>query len=213
MVNGAPQDMLSFKPGLSQEEMLRRIDELGMLIEFIAVTEREYVSSQLPSYIFYNREWKSVLVAAIDIPESFLGAFLYHELGHAKKDRVDHAASSMQETDTDLWVSEEVEMHTLEGEVLNRASGGQLFKLYEAIIARAGTDEVNKVLLTLAEKDMQEYERMFDLEGMGLVMYSYCLTQFVTGLSFAAVDHVANDATQRERLKIDAYRFIAKRYQ
>lgn len=179
-------------------------------LEVCVVSKQQETVHKLPSHVYYNLEWRALMVVAINIPDSFLIALIYHELGHAHKHRIENAASATADGLSDLWISEEVEMHQVENQVLTLASNGQLAALYDKIAARAKSATPIVLLGNIQVQDFVEYDRIFGLTEAGPIMANVYLAQFYMGLGFHAIDQKVPE-TERTTAKIAFYRWLVNK--
>lgn len=93
------------------------------------------MTNDLRSTLLYRREWRAIMAAGFDWPDTAFAALLYHELGHALRHR-QSAPSAFAELHEDLYADEENEMYWLEAEVINAATYGAFFSTLDDVIKR-----------------------------------------------------------------------------
>jgi hypothetical protein len=172
-------------------------------LEFCVIPKDEYERAKLPAMVFYRDKWRALMVLAIDMPEKFMTALVFHELGHALRHQQGRPSATAT-AGSDSYISEEVEMHALEDKILNYSSGGKLFTLYKKILARAKTKDPTKVASLIAKEDIATYEKLFDLDEVGPKVINLCYAQFLVGLGFYAI---GDEDPAHMAKKIKYYRF------
>lgn len=193
--------------GSNSERVQRMLEEQAIRQELAFVGQRLAQMHKLPP-IQYFASWKAVRMVALEIPEKFLAALLFHELYHAyvhRQGRDSATASAFSDT----WISEEVEAHELEHEVLNYATGGALNRLYERIAKRDG--DINGQLALISQSDLIEYDEMLGISGSGWGVGSPAIAQFYIGYGMWALNRAPSDDSKMQlKRKIDYYRWIIK---
>lgn len=142
-----------------------------------------------PSPLYYRHEWGSLMVALVDWPDALFPAMLFHELGHAYAHRVQHRASATAPPSSELYVSEEVEMHDLETCVLDAATHGGFAALLDEIVRRAATDaHPAAVLAGIQFGDIAKLEQLCGATGSGPTVLSALHAQFVYAVGVRYID-------------------------
>lgn len=196
---------------ISNEEAEEHVENPGserkLEVSIVPIIQRQKYQGTFPSNLYYRSEWGAVMVTGVVIPDVFLAALLYHEMGHALRHR-QGAPSSTAPANSDIWIWEEIEMHELEHHVLDSAVGGQLSKLYDEILARRSSD-TDLISRHVKIDDLIRFDQMFNLEKTGRELVGVYLAQFETGLRLRAVNIQKLDEGSKRKKKIEVYRQIA----
>ena len=99
-------------------------------------------------------------------------------------------------------------MHELEYEILNSATGGELSKLYDDILARR-TSDTDSISRQVKITDLVRFDQMFNLEKAGQELVGVSMAQFEIGLRFRAVNTEKLNEDAKRKKKIGIYRQIA----
>jgi hypothetical protein len=166
----------------------------------------------LPNSLYYRKEWGSVMADSLQWSDAFLAAITYHEFGHALRHRVDAAPSATAPGNSDLWISEEVEMHELEYQVLDMAVQGRFSQQLDRIIDRVPESDVTlefyrSVADAISAQDWQDFDNLFGLRSAGPKMTSIHCAQFLISLGFRCIERLFPEQERRNR-QIEYYRFV-----
>ncbi|MEI6296841.1 MAG: hypothetical protein WCO84_04325 [bacterium] len=119
-----------------QIQMPTKKDAGGLSSGICFVPETEVRSEKFISSLFWDSGRNCAMLFAFERPISVLAGHLYHEFGHALRDRVDHAKSAYAEPGTVLFAAEEAEMHNLELVVEDAVMGGVYLKAVKEILGK-----------------------------------------------------------------------------
>ena len=192
----------------SMERDLRNAESGKTLeVSIVPIIQRQKYQGMFPSNLYYRSEWGAVMVTGVVIPDVFLAALLYHEMGHALRHQ-QGAPSATAPDNSDTWIGEEIEMHELEYEILNSATGGELSKLYDDILARR-TSDTDSISRQVKITDLVRFDQMFNLEKAGQELVGVSMAQFEIGLRFRAVNTEKLNEDAKRKKKIGIYRQIA----
>jgi hypothetical protein len=173
-------------------------------LEICFVSGREFRDDKLPAALYFREDWNAVMMAAVRWPEPFFSAVLFHELGHALR----HKARSSSPEDQTKWLAEEVEMHELEGEILNARTGGKYFEALDRIIAKnRSCRDTHELLAEFRTKDLFELDRIIGLEKQGILIRNSSCAEHAALLGFRYIDKIKGLSSD----KIAHYRWIADR--
>ncbi len=115
-------------------------------------------SGHHPSMLYWDISSGSVIMAAIEMPESILPGVLFHELGHALRQRVDQSASATAPTTSDLYISEEVEMHDLEAYVDDAVNGKTYLAAVDGIVEQCHGTHPLDVMGVISSEDLERLD-------------------------------------------------------
>lgn len=162
--------------------------------------------NQHPANLYYRREWKAMMVAAIVWPEKVFPALLFHELGHALADK-EGRPSAGADDDSDSWIGEEVEMHTIEENVLNATSGARYHNEIDRILNRSNARSPEEASLSFTISDLKELDRILGCEKGGSEVASSMLAEYRLSLGFRYIDSALPER-ERQEAKIAFYRLV-----
>lgn len=202
-INGAPK-MLFKSTQMDAEKVRAEMERRSKLLELCMMTQDD---PSTPSPLYYNKDWKAMMAPAIKMPDAWLAALSFHELGHALTDRRGEKSASSPEQ-SEEFVREEVKMHMTEQAVLDRAVSGRLTNLFDRILTRAGNADPKLVWLATTTTDLDQFDEILKTRSAGYTMSSIYMAQFLTALSFYAIDQMAVDKDQKMKAKIEAYRLL-----
>lgn len=201
-----------FFQGSSREFLVGKISDYPNypnILEVCVVPQNEMNHpTLLSSTLYYRKEWGAVMVRAIDFSDEFYAAWMYHEMGHALRARVDKVNDRPRSDD---WVWEEIEMHELESQILNEMSQGSFNKLQDRIIDRVeskgftSAHAASVASKSMTQEDLDVFDRMFHLEGIGKKASSIALGQLMLSIRFRYID-LQSPVNERRNRKIQAYR-------
>lgn len=101
---------------------------------FVSKKGVEETTSTVPFSLYWRSDWGLMMPAEYYPPKVFPG-LLFHELGHGLIHPVSPTTIQFAFFSPE-YIKEEVEMHLLEGAVMDRASAGRYFKEADSLIAR-----------------------------------------------------------------------------
>jgi hypothetical protein len=156
-------------------------------------------------HLSYNAEWRALFIAALEYSDdAWFGALTEHELLHALRDK-QGAPSARTQFGNDLYVTEELEAHDLEMDVLDLSTRGQykarLNRIASSISARTTRQFISRVL----PANFQELDALFsqptmDERDFRAAQYILNLTETWLGQKYIGADLLAE--------KIKAYRLL-----
>ncbi len=202
-----PHFRVSYSTGNSSIQMMMDDPKIpdqpeGFEICFYARQEQ----NQYPASLYYRREWQAVMIAAISWPDKVLPAMLYHELGHALSDRKNRPSANATD-DSDSWIGEEVEMHTVEADVLNAACAGQYYAQLDAILKRSEANSPEEAVFKLTIDDLTALDQLLGCEKGGPELASVLLAEHWLILGFRYIDRTV-PKDERQEAKIALYRTL-----
>lgn len=165
-----------------------RSDNSGNHIQRIALViweERNHPKYGKVNFLYENQV-DVVFISALRYPEPLLAARLYHELGHAHKDRFAF------ETKNSV-AAEEVEMHTIEGEVLNRATNSQFSALVNRVIDRIPMPPSfeqwrDKVITHITREDLEQLDKITGTDHLSYRVAKSSIAAFLIHLGFQMIE-------------------------
>ena len=164
-------------------------------------------------FAFFDHTWPAVKVAALDFPELLQTALIFHELGHAQRQLVELNSGINTPLSSDAQMAEEVSLHELEASILDRGSNGQVNQLFDEILRRIASGEINTVLSSVVIADLQRFDAILGMEQSGPAAASISAAQFWLSLGFFCLDRDTNSANPETLLqtKVAFYRWISAR--
>lgn len=114
--------------------------------------------------LFFDGEWRSVIIAAIDWDPIWLQSIALHELFHAKQHRAG-VASAKAPVLSDVWVSEEILAHSLEHEVLEKGTKGKYGEVIRSIVASQTTGNKKDLISRVTLADLNRLDALFRPAG------------------------------------------------
>ncbi len=175
----------------------------------VCVIPQQSWDSRMPSKFMYDTNTHTAYILAIEVPRKLLASTIFHEFGHGVLHKIDHLPDYPPQSD--MGVAEEVAMHEMQNRILNKASGGKLFELFEAIGQRTGDKRGNNnyLMAAVTREDLLAYDNMLQLEGMGSTVAKSAGTLFWLGLAFYNIDQsLHHPQRQRNLTKLWFYRQI-----
>jgi hypothetical protein len=208
--NGVSYDPMPPPPDGNIEAMM--LSHMMMLEVCILPPAQRNHPMLLPNSMYYYQQWQAVMVDSLEWTDEFLAAIAYHEFGHALRHRIDRAPSSTAAGNSDLWISEEVEMHELEMHVLDASVQGRFNPLLDNIIARVGDrgaspETYQELADAITIEDWQAFDALFGIQPAGPRTNSLHAAQFVISLGFRFIERTGSPADRRA-LQTGYYRFV-----
>ena len=173
----------------------------------ICLVSRDQFDPNFPSLAYYDQNWKSLILAAIDYPKVIFDGLVCHELGHALR-HSQNRLSSTSPPGSDLYIEEEVEMHDLESLVFNLATNGRYFASVDSILdTKNNITDFKDVIFSVSINDMRQLDAIVGQEYGGrlsrliAMQHYYALaTRYLEGLNLVSGDIV------KEKIKF--YRWL-----
>ena len=160
-----------------------------------------------PSSLYYSQGEQAVMVAGLDWPQSFFSAALLHELWHAlcnKEGRPSATASN----DSDLWIGEEVDSHTIEADVLNAATDGRYYRAIGIVINQGNFSSLNSIKTEVTAEQLWQLDEALGLRTVGREITSPLVAQHLFALGLILVKELP--AKERREALIGYYRVITR---
>lgn len=160
--------------------------------------------------MFYRQDWQAIVAMAMDMPRCLTLATMYHEMGHAYKHKVEHAASATAPPTSNLYVAEEIEMHELEKTLLERCTQGKKAELHNKILDRAGSAaSYQAAIAAITPQDLDEYDAILNAQNAGGKLTGLYIAGLMVDLGTEWIDrHVP--AGDRAKAKIGMYFWVTK---
>lgn len=151
--------------------------------------------------LFYDKEWRALVIGAMDWDDIWFQAVTLHELYHAKMYR-DGAPSSVSPPMSNLYIQEEVSAHNLEHEILNLQTGGKYNKIVKEILNSKKAGNQKELIEQITAEDLILLDGLF---GVGRSRETGIrLTQFYFSLLNEWVDR---QFKQEDRAKEKSYNY------
>lgn len=155
------------------------------------------------SYLAYDREWRALLMPAIDFADrGWFDALVIHEMHHGlclKR----NLPSSHAPTLSNAWISEELQAHELESRVLDEATAGRYFHRLGEIIKRSKSQSLDDFLVGLTAADVRSLDELF--APAGKLEGALRTAQYVLNLSLTWID---SRGGRTSAAKVRAYRAL-----
>lgn len=202
-----------YRDGISHALVTTR-DELPAegALEVCFIPQDQYASGQHASYCYYRKGWGALMLAALEIPDGAFTGVLFHELGHAVHHRQGRPSATAA-PGTDLYITEEVEMHGLETAVFDAVSGGRFTAALDAIIARLlAATNVQEVIVSITQDDLRQLDAAIGAVAAGRTVTGILGAHYVYALGSRFIQHrpgVAQGLAQH----IGLYRWLTTRTQ
>lgn len=147
-----------------------------------------------PSSLSYNSDHKMVMVAAVDWPPKIFAAMLMHEFYHAYRDMTGKTNNAVSD-DSDEWIGEEVEAHSLEAYILNKAAGGAYFKEIDQLLVEERVTSMEGTYKVLTPSNLKKLDVVLGTQKLGQNVMNALVSQhmFVTGLRYAEKHLIKED--------------------
>lgn len=161
-------------------------------------------SDAQPSVLYYRPDWGALMISAIGYPPKVFAALVFHELGHAKRHKIDKANSAFEKGGTDVWIEEEVAMHELEADILNAASEGKFYAYIDNLVQ--GASSFQEAIYQLRLKDLVKLDEIIGCSECGIKVSNLMMAQYFMSIGMR---HFKQEKVVNERQKrIELYRFI-----
>ena len=200
-----------FANGASLKFFNGKFEDLGkdtIEICMIPMDQYQIYRQKIPAALWYRKDWKALMITAIDFSDAFLTALVYHEMGHWLRHK-QGASSATAMTGSDSFISEEVEMHELEYKVLNFFSKGKLKKLMKSICARSKSKENPKDALNYVTRDdLVAFDVMLGTVDAGQRTIGTYGAQFLTSVGLECINQNTN--SDQAKAKIKYYRWLSQ---
>ncbi|MEK7124904.1 MAG: helix-turn-helix domain-containing protein [Patescibacteria group bacterium] len=159
-------------------------------------------------HLLYDNLWRVCIMAMLDYPDrTWRDAAFIHELWHAKRDR-DGAASAHAPPLSDSWISEELEAHALQAQVMNIGTASKYRKLLEQTVSHAPARTVHDFLTTVPPTTFRMLDTLFQQPMRGEAEFR--TAQYVLNLGVAWLEHHQKNQARQEQEKIALYRSIVR---
>lgn len=155
--------------GGSSVAIATNVDELekhNSQREIVLFSKQDLSHSRIHDHLlFYDPEWKSLMVGAVKFDPSWFDAIVLHELCHARAD-AEGAPSSHAAYMSDLWISEEIAAHQLERAVLNAATNDSYNCMINQIVMVKDVESLEAFHSSLTVEDYHKIDSLFYQAGM-----------------------------------------------
>ncbi|MBU0743582.1 hypothetical protein KJ554_14715 [bacterium] len=159
-----------------------------------------------PSSMYYNSGWKALLISGVRHPDILFAAILCHELGHALFHIVDKAPSAVAEPGSDLFIHEEVVMHELEADIIDKGTNGKYYQYVDNLIASLkGKKNFVDILEKIGVQDLRELDKITGAEQYGPAVARNASSEYFITIGFRFIDQWGGGRLKR---KIEFYRWF-----
>lgn len=112
-------------------------------------------------FVTWRPERNIITIPAISYPEKLRAALLFHELGHAlRHNKNDHGNQATINTEEKVN-TEEIEMHQLGADILNKLCGGAYYGLIDEILSRHPQEKkFERIAASLTTQDRDAFDAM-----------------------------------------------------
>lgn len=162
----------------------------------------------------YDSQGRSVLILGTEwTSEPLFAGLLFHEAGHALYHLVDKRKSSIAPTNSDTFISEEVDMHILEDKIVDASTDGRFVQYIEEFITQNSSAGSYEELISLVtEDDMEKISRILGCQSMctkAEVSIMSTVIEFSLGYHYIIRDN--NNQVQIKKQLIELYRKMTKK--
>ena len=150
-----------------------------------------YASSGGTGHLLGWRSDMGISIAAIEWPKKILSAIMFHELYHGSIHPVDVENRHLTQISagSSWYTAEEIDAERIESKVLNYVSQGAYFKKIDEIIKRRYPwSNAKDIAASITIDDLQEFDRMFELEDRGLLIAQFTYSQFLSAVVIRYLD-------------------------
>jgi hypothetical protein len=184
-------------------------DDSG-LIKIMYVPEEGF-SRNFPAMLFYDQNNQMLVMAAIEWPtEDVFAAMLYHELGHALRHRVDKAPSATAPPNSVEYRLEEIEMHWLEAQILDKASGGDYFAYLDSIVfGHPEAKSASELIQTMRLKDYRKLDEIVGAKDASFHVAGILFPEHNLALGIRYIQK--NPGKNQDKQYADLYRWVTTR--
>jgi len=149
-----------------------------------------------------------VLTSAAQFPEPLFAGLLMHEIGHAYRDEVKKSDHNLATSNP--IAAEEVEMHTMEIEVIDAESRGQYLRLVNRIIDRVPKNHNFEewrynVLNTITLTDLFNLDTVLGTERSHYQVVKSGVSGLLRAIQFTMIDRFYSDNKEALEAKIANY--------
>jgi hypothetical protein len=177
-------------------------DELSNKQEVCFITAEDFRKGDFPSSLFYRRDWGTVMMAGQNWPNPYFASVLMHELGHAYRHKVEGHSDPMFSR---AWLTEEVDMHELQAQVLAHATDGAYSNAVDRIIDQYSQAQTPASLLaTVTSEDLRALDSIIGVGKEGRAIRGATLAEHIAILGFRFIDRKGGRLDD----KIEHYRWI-----
>lgn len=175
--------------------------EVSLIPEDIA---KEYFARGIPSALLAWRTDSGVTMAAIDWPDKFITAALYHVfyLGHCYP--ADRSKSpKFFDPDSSSYAVAEMEAHRIESEVLNYLTQGKYFEKLDGILSRtSSTGKTYDAVAAVTYSDLLELDTLISAKDAGNISSELMYSQYIFALAIRHIDKFGVNHGRRSRFFI-----------
>ncbi len=141
-------------------------------------------------------------ISAIEYPEHIFAAVLYHEGWHAVKS---NKGKGRAETEVE-YATEEIEAHELEGDVLDKASGGRFLGAIDMLIDKLEQNyqiyNYKELIRSLSVADLASLDQILGIENAGVKTAELMHAEYLTLIGTRYIDRHGLVSTEKVRLYI-----------
>ncbi|PJA93175.1 MAG: hypothetical protein CO132_04305 [Candidatus Kerfeldbacteria bacterium CG_4_9_14_3_um_filter_45_8] len=127
----------------------------------------------------YNSGVDVIMLQAVEVPDAWLAALLYEQLGASVIQQVSHYSQSNHSP-----IPDDVYLTLVREAVLVAATDGQLFELYNDVLQRTGVSFPSpyQTIAALEPQDLTRYDELTGLTGTDWMVSQQGLPQLLMGL-------------------------------
>ncbi|MBD3248223.1 hypothetical protein GF382_02945 [Candidatus Falkowbacteria bacterium] len=170
------------------------------------------IHDNYPASLSYRSDWNALMIKGINWPPALYAGLLFHEFGHYYKHKIEGANSATAPMTHESWAEEEVAMHELEAEVMNRATKGRLFTFVDSLNRRyEGIDKMPKHLNGLQADHFFHLDEIIGCQSSSNEVNSVAISQYLFIIGFRYInERIQCSESDKMKLKIHLYRWMQK---
>ena len=180
--------------------------------EVCFIPQDQYAQYRFPAMAHFRSEWRALMIAAIEQPQTVFEGRIMHEAGHALR-FLQGQVSATAATYSDANTSEEVEMHELEALVLDKETGGAFFKAVDHILVQSRHAEKSsqEIILGLVLEDLYALDRSLGVESVTQGVAQELAVDYLMAVAYRHIDTTLQKGDTLRR-KIDFYNWFRRAF-
>lgn len=120
------------------------------------------------------------------------------------------AATSLQRPGTDGYIQEELEMHELESEIINKTTNGKFYQYLDTIVDKKKPQTFQDLITSLELEELLEFDRILGITDSGFRVSNTALGHCYIALIIRFLQR-ENSQEEYKKKSIDAYHWISNK--